>query len=85
MNLTSCDIHVALGVVGGMFFGVILIVVLMEMRYFRHRERTLDNIPESMILDRTNEIAFRHSRETERKVWRERMDARRRNRKPKRK
>ena len=85
MKGTPCDIHVALGFVGGMFFGIILIVVLMEMRYFRHRERTLDNIPESMILDRTNEIAFRHSRETERKVWRERMDARRRNRKPKRK
>ena len=85
MNVTPCDIHVAIGFVGGMVLGIILIVALMEARYFRHRERTLDDISEEMILNRADEINLRRVREMEREVWRSRLDARKRNRKPKRK
>ncbi len=80
MHLIACDIHVVLGFIGGLLVSAPLAVLVMEMPYLRRADLTLDRIPESMILRRAEEIETRNAR----KKWRSRTDARRHNRKPKR-
>ena len=62
MHLSACDIHVALGFIGGLLVGAPTVVLLMEIPYWRRAYLTLILIPESMILRRAEEIEEREAR-----------------------